>query len=354
MADDPTRIVSRPICDSPDTTTFGIFDTSPESPDGTRICYTRFLKTPDEKNRLPIPGELWVCNRDLSNHRKVTEFEIKPVHNASRASWVDNDRIAFSSKSSICIIDADSGELILGLYEGDLGHHICEHRLLFWSINKDDHDAVYELDIDTGKLRTVVSTEEIQKCFEASIGTLDPFSVKHLQHNPDGTRIGFRLHGPTTEMLTMRSDGSELAVYPTQKPVHQLWFDNDTVMGVWKRTAPKGHDSHYFRWTLEGKVIEELAGPISHGAASPDRMLYAGETCAYFKSPIRMAVYRRGGTQPAAICFDHGFDDITWNRRFHVNPAFSRDGNRLYYWQAVSENKVEARFADLSPLMEMS
>ena len=64
-----------------------------------------------------------------------------------------------------------------------------------------------------------------------------------------------------------------------------------------------------------------------------------------------MGIYRRGESEPVATCFDHAYGDITWGRRYHENPAFSRDSRRLYFWEAVSEQKVEARYADLSPLL---
>ncbi len=349
---DPIRLESQPVWNGPETTTFGIFGTSPESPDGKRICYTRFLRTPAPNDKAPVSGQLWICDHNLANHRKLTDFRIKPIHNASRASWIDNDRIAYSAGSEIQIIDIDSSPHLSGPWCGDLGHSALGPRLLFWSLNKDGQDAVFVLDANTETVDQLTSTAQIRACTEAATGSrIGSFSIKHLQYNPDGSRIGFRLHGPATDMLTMRPDGSELCVYPAQKPVHQLWFNNDTIMGVWKRAAPAGKDSHYFRWNLRGEMVEPLAGPISHGAASPDRKWYAGETCEYFASPIEMAIYRRGEERPRALCFSHSFASLTWGRRFHVNPAFGRNGKRLYFWQAVADDKVEARYVDLTPIL---
>ena len=348
---DPLHLESHPVVGCPDTTTFGIFGTSPESPDGKRICYTKFLHTPQAKQKAPIPGELWVCNRDLTHHRMLTPFEIKPVHNASRASWIENDRIAFSEHDQITVIDTNTGERIFDPIQGDLGHSARSDRLLFWSGNRNENGAVEEQDLETGICRTLVTATQIRACVESfTRESIPPFSVKHLQYNLDGSRIGFRLHGPRTDMLTMNGAGDDLQVYPAQKPVHQLWYDNDTVMGVWKRTESEGQDSHYFRWNFEGEVLESLAGRISHGAASADRAWYAGESCEYFSSPIRMSLYSHGETSPTGVCFDHSHEHITSNLRYHVNPAFSRDGRRLYFSQAVSNQKVEARFSDLSSL----
>ena len=347
------RLESRPISSTKETTAFGIFGVSPESPDGSRICYTRFLATPSAKTKDPVPAELWVCHHDLSNHTKVADLSIKPIHNAARAAWVDNTRLSFTTHRITRVLDVENGSDIVEPVEGDTGHEGHGACILYWTVDGENPSSVAELDADSGISRTIVTTEQICDVYRRDTGRdLEPFSVKHLQYSTDGQLICFRLHGPTTEMLSMRPDGSQLHVYPTQKPVHQLWFDNDTIMGAWKRSPPEGKRSHFFRWSLDGEVIEELAGSISHGAASPDRMWYAGETCEYFDSPIRMALYRRGETAPAAVCFDHDFADITWERRYHVNPAFSRDGTRLYFWQAVSDSKVEARFVDLHGLLD--
>ena len=46
----------------------------------------------------------------------------------------------------------------------------------------------------------------------------------------------------------------------------------------------------------------------------------------------------------------HSFKNVTWDMRAHVNPAFSRDGKRLYYNRATSDAMNEVWYADLSGL----
>ena len=92
-----------PVYEGKETTTFGIFGTSPESPDGKRICYVRYLSVPDDDKwkKLGIQSELWICDHNLSNHNKLAELLVKPLHNGAQAFWIDNQRICYSSRRDI-------------------------------------------------------------------------------------------------------------------------------------------------------------------------------------------------------------------------------------------------------------
>ena len=222
-----------------------------------------------------------MCDIDLSNHGKLCDLDVKPVHNASRACWVDDKRITYYAGRSIHVVDVDSGEQLISPVAGDAAHATHIDRLPYWAEGA-EAAGVRALDVSSGSTELITACDDIRSCLEPAIGPLGDFSVKHLQFSPDGNHIGFRSHGERTDMLTMRSDGSDLHLYPAPKPIHQLWYDNDCIVGVWIRGAPEGKDRHYFRWSLEAELLETLAGPISHGAASTDRQWHAGETCAYF------------------------------------------------------------------------
>ncbi|MDP6039436.1 MAG: hypothetical protein QGG64_12865 [Candidatus Latescibacteria bacterium] len=343
-----------PVYDGPGTTTFGIFGTSPESPDGKRICYVRYLSVPDDEKwkKLGIESELWVCDHNLSQHNKLADLVVKPLHNGAHAFWIDDRRIAYSTRRNIYVVDADSGTQLLGPIQGEVGHDAHDGKLLFWESGDNVHGA-YELDVDTGKMHLVISEDAVRQCVEDGLKMeIGDFSGKHLAYSTGGSRIGLRLGGIVDDMVTLSRDCSQVRLYPRPKPVHQLWYDDDTIMGVWGRNAPEGTGRHYYRWTIDGEPLEELAGPMSHADASPDRQWFAGEACPYYQKPIEMALYRRGENVRTATFFKHSFDYVTWGLRFHVNPAFSRDGKRLYFSEAVAEDKVEARFADLTSYID--
>ena len=52
---------------------FSYYNTSPESPDGSKIAYTKFLSMPIDERSEKVPAEIWVCCADLTDHKKVVE-----------------------------------------------------------------------------------------------------------------------------------------------------------------------------------------------------------------------------------------------------------------------------------------
>jgi hypothetical protein len=54
-----------------------------------------------------------------------------------------------------------------------------------------------------------------------------------------------------------------VVVFLRPKPFHQLWYHDDTYMGVWRGPeVPPDHDFHYHRWDVRGRVLENLAGEV--------------------------------------------------------------------------------------------
>ena len=67
---DGVRAYTRPIRVGPEgfNSTFGYYGTTPESPDGLMIAYVKLLQETGINRDEMVPGEIWVCNSDLSNH----------------------------------------------------------------------------------------------------------------------------------------------------------------------------------------------------------------------------------------------------------------------------------------------
>ena len=138
------------------------------------------------------------------------------------------------------------------------------------------------------------------------------------------------------------------------KPVHQLWFDDETYMAT--RQFNQGRHiemetSYIARFSKDGEEIEVLGGISNHMDANRDRTLFTGDRCYPDFSP-NVYLYRRGDKNPIAT-FEIPQDEYTtWKLQVHPNPSFSRDGKRLYFnRQLKSENgryKTEAVFADIS------
>lgn len=360
-------------------TTFGIYGASPESPDGSRLIYTALDE--DELSRYDdlARGSLWVCNTDLTDHRKLrdVEFPVR-VHNGVFQQWVDHDSIGYSGghhfAGDVYIVNADTGETEWGPYTGAMlgdnnyGGYVF---ISVWSPESNVGEAgLYELNTATGEIKQIVTTREIAEQYNEQWddGTDDPrgWFVAHPKFSTDGSLIAFTVstnnmfdrnytkYGNTKgkqHLFTARRDGSDLREWGIDKPMHFDWYNERLLWG-----ADIGIDDEFAEtalyemrtWSRDKRVVETLAGPGCHVAKSPDGQWFAGETW-YRSNPVRMKLYRRGELEPTAILFEHPFSDITWTtHRAHVNPAFSRDSQKLYYKRAVTEDRVQTFVVDLA------
>ena len=57
--------------------TFGYYGTTPESPDGRWLVTTRFAAWPADR-RTRVAGELWLCDSDFGQHRRLAEIAASP------------------------------------------------------------------------------------------------------------------------------------------------------------------------------------------------------------------------------------------------------------------------------------
>ena len=334
-------------------TVFSYFNTTPESPDGKTIAYLRCIVEPTpEKGR--VPAALWVCDRDLKQHRKVADIARISVHDGAEAQWVDNDRIALFDNMKLRLIDTRSGKELLKktLKAAEMGHESFNGRVLF-SICEDKvpgEPAIYELDCNTQEVRTVLPLKNLASLpipaymNKDSLYPLMKWQLSHLQYSPDGKKISFRIEmGPKGNNILLgfcNIDGSD--VKTIMKPLHFLWYDNESIVGHRSNEAdgkrPAEPEKRYSltRWDLDGKIVQEMMTPLgNHLAISPDRTLFVSETF-YKSNPVIVTLYSANGEAPREICRFDPFD-ITWNRKFHVNPSFSRDGKRIYYSRPVNE-----------------
>ncbi len=335
---------------------FSYYGTTPESPSGSLICYVKFTERPVGRNGTK-PGELWVCRRDLTGQEKIVDLKKCGNHNTARMQWVDDSRLAYQDSGKVYVVDVDSKKVVLGPIDGLIGHNVYDRKILV-QVDSDGSSlggkGLYEVDCDTGKGRFILKPSDLEKYVSDMVGAVgvEKWKFAHAQWSTKGSKIAIRLTvGDGGEMhallFTFAADGSDI-VYFGPKPMHFLWFDDDTIMGHDNQVDDgKLNDVSMRRWDRSGKYIETLAGPGNHTSASPDRQWFASESW-YRTSPIKLSLYRRGDVKPVAILMEHDFEPITWVDRCHVNASFSRDGNRVYFFKAVEPNLAQAYFYDIS------
>lgn len=356
------------ISDGEYSTLFGMNGGCPESPDGKLIVYARKSALDKRDNNRT---EIWICDRDLKNHRKLYEVRCGN-HNGPSASFIDNKTIVFRSTgklNSFYILDVETGKLLYKPINAKESH-CAENGKYPFSISEEYVGAnpdypeiqgigVYMLEVATGKITKILDSDALLEYIK-SIGYTpneSTASMSHVQLNPSATHVMMRLSVDDCKIfgaLGCVNIATGEKFFIPDKPVHQLWFDDDTYMATYQHHDGEKiemESSRIKRYTKDGKVLEVLGGVGNHIDGSPDRKWFVGDR-AYPGYDLDILLYRRGEIEPTAILDTHRFLDTVWDLKIHPNPCFSRDGKRVYFNRPVSSEKTKAVYVDISEIVE--
>lgn len=346
-------------------TLLGMNGGQPESPDGKLLVYAR--KPSIERGHSET--EIWVCDRDtLENHRKIFDVSCGN-HNGPSATFVDNEHIVFrdgiNKLAVFRIVNVYSGEVKYGPIFGKESH-CAENGIYPFSISEEyvdknpqypviDRPGIYLLYLSTGEVKRVADKETVynmvieHNCVPNEYTT----SMSHVQLNPDGTKVMMRLSVDNCPVFGALGGidikTGETFVIP-DKPVHQLWFDENTYLATRQYVVNDKIDmatSRIQRFAMDGQCLETLGGIGNHIDGSPDRQWFTGDR-AYPGYPCDIFLYKRGNTEPVVTFGGTDFQHCIWDLKVHPNPTFSRDGHRIYFNHPTSETSTEACFVDIS------
>ncbi|OQB15590.1 MAG: hypothetical protein BWY15_00302 [Firmicutes bacterium ADurb.Bin193] len=343
----------------------GYFGTSPESPDGSKVVYVKYDRKPKNKDEK-ISGGLYICNSDLTNHVKIRDIQGINTEDGARQIWLDNNTIAYSDstpgKGKITHIVNTSGEEVHPPIMANIGHGDAPNGAVALLVDKKNYpngstlgrNGVYmykngavtkiaDLEDDLGNLKDQLTGSDNPK----------DWSMYHAQISANGTYIAIRLDTDSKEenkfIITFKTDGTDFKIFDNKKPLHQQWYDDSTLFAHDKDAGANGQPKHTAkRFDRDGNFIETLAGPGNHPGMSPDRKYLASETL-YNISPIIMRLYRAGNTTPIAVLMHEEAGKI-WTYRMHVDPAFSRDGKKVYFNKPMGD-MIQAYRVDISGVM---
>ena len=145
--------------------------------------------------------------------------------------------------------------------------------------------------------------------------------MSHVQLNPSATKVMMRLSVANCPVFgalgCIDLETGKTHVIP-DKPVHQLWFDDDTYMATrqyYDGSKIEMETSCIQRFTPDGECIETLGGIGNHIDGSPDRSYFVGDR-AYPGYPADIFLYRRGETTPIATFGDKTSKTVLGNFRF--------------------------------------
>ena len=350
-------------------TLWGMNGGQPESPDGKRLVYARKKIISDRAYR---ETELWVCDRDtLANGRRV--FTVRcGNHNGPSATFVDNEHIVFRDEidglSAFRVLNVDTGEVKYGpIFAKE--SHCAESGIYPFSISEEflgknpaypqiDRCGIYLLRLSDGEVWRVADKGTIFRMVveNGCVPNDKTTAMSHVQLSPGADKVMMRLSVENCPVfgalggIDLRS--GETFVIP-DKPVHQLWYDNDTYMATRQYVVDGRIDmatSRIQRFTMAGECLETLGGIGNHIDGSPDRQWFVGDR-AYPGYPADILLYRRGSTEPVVTFGGADYQDCTWKHQIHPNPTFSRDGRRIYFNHVVSQDRTEASFVDISDIV---
>lgn len=330
--------------------TFSYYNTTPESPDGSLICYVKIL-TAQRDRYTDLTGELWICNADLTGHKNITELNNFRIHNGVNAQWINNKTIAFLDDGKIRVINLKGEDQVSPINASDIGHHPHDEKILFSCIAEEtNYWTVYEYNIPNDETTVIADastfTDIVNHFSSADFNEMTDWKIIHLQYSPDGSKIAMRVGVGSggeqhNHLVTMNRGGGDIHFFGP-KPMHFAWYDNSSIMGHDNQINDgKPNNKNARRWTLDAEFIETLAGTGNHLAASDNRELFASESW-YNELPVILKVFNKGKEYP--LWQDTvSADDITvWELGNHVNPSFSRDGKRVYFHKNVGPRQTQA------------
>jgi hypothetical protein len=301
------------------------------------------------------PTEVWVCNTDLTGHRKVYDTNCGN-HNSVSATFIDNDRIMFRGTEDkvnyVHVLNVKTGILEYKV-RGKEGHRAEGNKVPFST-----NDAVFWLDCGTGEIKELFKAEQMVKAI--SDQGYEPHEksgqLSHVQLNPSCTRVMMRIgvNGSGGALLGCYDMADDKFYFIPNKPVHQLWYDDDSYMAVYQLQEDGkwiSAASRINRYSLTGEVLENLGGVGNHVDGTPDRRYFAGDSM-YPGEDIHIYLYKKGVVEPIAVLDTQNFQKIAWGDKVHSNPSFSADGKRVYFNRPVSEEKSVAVFVDVSGYVE--
>ncbi len=326
------------------------FNTCPESPTGRYVLYFEASDNDAHHGQVCMfdrkSGESQVVGRDIEN---------EDGHRVAYQQWVcEGRRIVYQTlrdgQWQVVVVDRktlESHVMAVGRQLGfaDPNGHVVPLHGTHWSPG--EHRDLELLDVETGRIDTVITFDQIYKTFAKQIdplfeGYAQPTSIFFPVLAPGGGRVMFKLAGPKdgTFRSPTASHRPGIITYDLEHD-RPLYMDKQWAHPNWHpdgRTILRAGNRLFDTDTGRVQPIPGLPNfPGSHPVVHPNGQIFATDT--HLPSPEGKDEVKTWGiaiaplTGNTHVMLPHQFADtpVTSWRPPHPHPTFSADGKRLYY-----------------------
>ena len=369
---------AQPVSTVPDRHTIHTyFNVSPETLDGRRVLYYTSL-TPEGHS-----GEIRMQERATGKETVlVRNLDCEDAHRVACQQWVANDRL-------VVFHDLRKGEVVTAVVDVETLRErvLARGRMVSFGTQNGDLVPIYGvhfqpgkyvdvelLNVVTGEIRTVVTAKQVRDAYPAQIQKLygdSQISTPFGALSPDEKLIFFKLsaqapnYQPRAEgqlqwPRSYQSDREGLVCFDIEHS-RLLFFRRNWGHPAWDSASTTILNTPNILQdarTGEERQIPKLPKfPGQHLSFSPDGKLFVTDTqlepFGGAKGEWGVAVCDVAGGNWTWIARFRGDQGATTWRKNHPHPAFSPDGNRIYY--NVNSGKYTRLFvAERSPAVELS
>ena len=319
------------------------YNVCPENSSGTLLAYTVMTGIPTSDKRGGS-AEIWVSHvNETNNAYKLTNVQNASSHNGANVIWIGNNKVAYSTGEDQVkgrVLDVKTKAPVTEL-EFAISDYNDKNQLGIGETK----DEIKVFDFTKNITRTLISRGQMSQFKDKMNGSDDyhDWWISDSRWAPDGEHFSFHITTKGTEtsnrhIFTADKNGGDIRFFGL-KPMHDGWYENNSLFGHDDQFNDENPNDNTLRvWNRDGKcIIEKLAPPGCHVSVSLNLKWAASETW-YTSNPVIFKLYEIGHPKNSKVIMSNKNVGMIWGIRTHVNPAFSKDGKRLYYNNAVSDN----------------
>ena len=353
---------------------FGYYNYCPISFDGERLLAHRFLCEEEKDFEQEDVIEIgWFSLEDHSWH-KVATTHAANWQQGAMAQWLLDD-----GQECIIFNDADGDKYVSkiatqnGVIKRQLpcGIYGINHNQAFsitlnferayWCrtyhyqyIRKDCYDVstcevdgIYKLDISTGKLKKIISIEDIIQYDSRDNFAEGKHWVEHIMLNPSGTRFAFYHRfdlgdGYQTRCFTANIDGEELYCLPGWEEnnwSHLGWKNNEefVLFGVKRKKLGEAYSKITQKTGTLGGLLRKIYRKVFARFVTPqmhNKLAASSNYQCYIDKQGKVGCYEKD------LLVHDGHPSFTADERYMLSDTYAIDGYRYLYIYDTKTNRV--------------